>query len=253
MGNGKLKIIIDISDVSYSYDRKKTVLNNINLPIKEKSFFCLLGPSGCGKSTLLKIIASIIIPEKGTLSVNGIKAVPPGPDRVIVLQDDNQLFPWLTAIENISFPLKIMKKNSIRKESLNIMKQVHLEGYQDYYPKELSGGMKKRAIIARALSPKPEILLLDEPFSSLDFQTRISLHKLIYSIWKKRGITVVFVTHDIDEALTLATDIAVMNKQGEISDLIENTFSGDFDYSSFDFFQKRKELQNMIELPDPLP
>ena len=244
-----MKKIIELSDISYSYNSKDTVLQNINLNIPEKSFYCFLGPSGCGKSTLLKITASMIIPEKGSIKIDGKITVSPDPERVIVFQDDNQLFPWLTVIENISFPMKILKLDNIKSHCRDILKQVHLEGFQDYYPHQLSGGMRKRAIIARALSSAPKILLLDEPFSSLDIQTRISLHKLIYRIWKNTGITVVFVTHDIDEALTLSTDIAVMNRTGGFAKIIKNRFSGNFDYPESEFFEKRKEIMDMIELP----
>ena len=140
--------------------------------------------------------------------------------------------------------------SSISSKTDNLLKMVYLTDYKNYYPGELSGGMKKRAIIARALSSDPEILLLDEPFSSLDIQTRTSLHKLLYSIWKKSGITVIFVTHDIDEALSLSTDIAVMKSSGDFSDIIKNSFSGSFGNLSEEFLKERHKLMNMIDSPD---
>ena len=242
--------MIQLSNITHSYNGKENVLNNINLDIPEKSFFCILGPSGCGKSTLLKIAASMIIPSKGSVLINSKPSYQPDPERIIVLQDDNQLFPWMTVEENISFPLKLLKKDNIKIKTESLLKNVYLIDYKKYYPGELSGGMRKRAIIARALSSDPEILLLDEPFSSLDIQTRTSLHKLLYSIWENSGITVLFVTHDIDEALSLSTDIAVMDKHGNFSQLLKNSFSGSFKNMSEEFFKNRQRLMDMIELPD---
>ncbi len=179
--------LIKLEKIGHSYNKKETIFSDINLKIESGSFFSILGPSGCGKSTLLKIAASMIIPVSGTLYLNNSETTAPDPERVIVLQDDNQLFPWMTVGENISFPMKLLKKNNIKSHTDLLLKNVYLENYKDFYPSQLSGGMKKRAIIARALSSDPEILLLDEPFSSLDIQTRVSLHKLIYSIWGKEA------------------------------------------------------------------
>ena len=245
-----MKNFIELSDISFSYKSGSCVIRDFNLVVPEKSFFCFLGPSGCGKSTLLKIISSMILPDKGVLKIKGKKTDKPDPERIIVFQDDNQLFPWLTTLQNVSLPLLLLKKSGREEKGQEYLKQVYLEKYGNYYPYQLSGGMKKRAIIARALAGSPDILLLDEPFSSLDAQTRISLHKLIYSLWEKSRITVIFVTHDIDEALTLSTDIAVMKKNGQISALLKNHLSGNFDYASPSFFQKRKVLYDMIETPD---
>ena len=244
-----LSTIIKLKNITHSYNGKDPVLKNINLDIPEKSFFSILGPSGCGKSTLLKIAASMIIPSEGNIYIKGSSADQPDPDRIIVLQDDNQLFPWKTVEQNVSFPQKILKRKSIRAKTGLLLKNVYLNDYKNYYPGELSGGMKKRAIIARALSSDPEILLLDEPFSSLDIQTRTSLHKLVYSIWEKSGITVVFVTHDIDEALSLSTDIAVMNSSGNFTSVFKSSFSGCFGNLSESFFKERQKLMNMIDSP----
>ena len=249
----KRKIIlslIKLENISHSYNGKEYILKHINLQIHEKSFFSILGPSGCGKSTLLKIAASMIIPSEGSIFIKGRTTVTPDPERVIVLQEDNQLFQWLTVEKNISLPQKLLKKNNIKNKTDYLLKNVYLKDYKKYYPKELSGGMKKRAIIARALSSDPEILLLDEPFSSLDIQTRTSLHKLLYSIWEKSSITVLFVTHDIDEALALSTDIAVMNSRGNFSKVLKNSFSGNFGNWSEGFLNERQKLMDMIDSPD---
>ena len=242
--------LIKLENITHSYNKTDNIFSGINLNIEEKSFFSILGPSGCGKSTLLKIAASMIIPVSGALYLKNRKTTIPDPERVIVLQDDNQLFPWLTVGENISFPMKLLKKENIKSHTDLLLKNVYLENYKHFYPSQLSGGMKKRAIIARALSSDPEILLLDEPFSSLDIQTRVSLHKLVYNIWEKRGITVIFVTHDIDEALSLSTDIAVMNSNGVFTDIFKNSCSGTFNNFTAEYFTKRQELMNMIESPD---
>ena len=242
--------IIRLENITFSYNIQTNILEEINLSIPERSFFSILGPSGCGKSTLLKTAASMITPDRGKVLLKENTAKQPDPSRVIVLQDDNQLFPWLTVEENISFPLRILKTGNIKVRTESLLKEVYLEGYENYYPSQLSGGMKKRAIIARALSSGPEILLLDEPFSSLDIQTRITLHKLVYNIWKNSGITVIFVTHDIDEAMTLSTDIAVMDKKGNFISVSKNSFSGCFNSLTPDFLIEREKLMNLIESPD---
>ncbi len=252
MGYDQLNSIIRLENISHAYGGNKSVLSDISLEIPEKSFYSILGPSGCGKSTLLKISASMLKPQAGHVYVKDRIVHSPDPERIIVFQDDNQLFPWMTVRENISFPLRLLGRSIIDKRSEILEKQVYLDGYTDYYPSQLSGGMRKRTIIARALSSEPEILLLDEPFSSLDIQTRITLHKLIYSIWEKTGITVVFVTHDIDEALTLSSDIAVMNSSGSFTSIFRNSFAGSFGEMSIDFFTRRKELMNMIESPEKI-
>ena len=250
MGYDQLNKFIELSDISFSYSTEKIIINNINLEIKEKSFFCIIGPSGCGKSTILKIISSMISPDKGNLKIKNILIDSPDPERVIIYQDDNQLFPWLTTLKNISLPMVLLRKNKVDKQSRNILKQVHLEGYENYYPFQLSGGMKKRAIIARALAGNPEVLLMDEPFSSLDARTRRSLHRLIHNIWKENNITVIFVTHDIDEAISLSTDIAVMKKNGDILKILKNKMTGSFDSFSPEFITLKKELYEMIESPN---
>lgn len=187
------------------------VLNDINLSVKKGEFVSLLGPSGCGKSTLLYLIAGLESISEGSLTLDGKKVDKPGPDRVVVFQSDG-LFPWMTVLENVLYGLKIKKmpKEKANKKAMNMLKMVHLGKYIDSYPHQLSGGMKQRVAIARALVMDPEILLMDEPFAALDEQTRMVLHKELLDIWRRTEVTIVFVTHNIREAVLLSEKIVVM-------------------------------------------
>ncbi len=187
------------------------VLNDINLSVKKGEFVSLLGPSGCGKSTLLYLIAGLESISEGSLTLDGKKVDKPGPDRVVVFQSDG-LFPWMTVLENVLYGLKIKKmpKEKANKKAMDMLKMVHLGKYIDSYPHQLSGGMKQRVAIARALVMDPEILLMDEPFAALDEQTRMVLHKELLDIWRRTEVTIVFVTHNIREAVLLSEKIVVM-------------------------------------------
>lgn len=187
------------------------VLNDINLSVKKGEFVSLLGPSGCGKSTLLYLIAGLESISEGSLTLDGKKVDKPGPDRVVVFQSDG-LFPWMTVLENVLYGLKIKKmpKEKANKKAIDMLKMVHLGKYIDSYPHQLSGGMKQRVAIARALVMDPEILLMDEPFAALDEQTRMVLHKELLDIWRRTEVTIVFVTHNIREAVLLSEKIVVM-------------------------------------------
>lgn len=186
------------------------VLDDINIDVQKGSFVSIVGPSGCGKSTLLYLIAGLEKADKGEVRISGKKVAGPGPDRVVVFQEAG-LFPWLTVLENVTYGLllkKISKEEATRK-ALEILKMVHLSRYTDAYPHQLSGGMKQRVAIARALVMEPDILLMDEPFSALDEQTRMVLHKELLEIWKKTKVTIFFVTHNIREAVLLSEQVIV--------------------------------------------
>lgn len=190
---------------------KLNVLNNINLNINNREFITFIGPSGCGKSTLLNILAGLIKPDKGQIKLKDRTIQDPGNDRVMVFQESS-LFPWLTVIENVMFGLKAknMDKETAYNKALKQLKAVHLSDFKDSYPHQISGGMKQRAAIARALVINPEILLMDEPFGSLDEQTRIILHQELMKLWQKTKKTIVFVTHNIREAVKLSDRIIVL-------------------------------------------
>lgn len=213
--------ILEIKNLSKIYDDsadKTVILKDVNLKLKRHEFFCILGPSGCGKTTLLRCIAGF---ENyvGEVYVDGKKVNKPGTDRVMVFQDFNQLFPWKTVEQNIQYPLKqkgIKDKDELKKISDDVLKKVNLSGAQKHYPHQLSGGMKQRVAIAKALALKPEIILMDEPFAALDAMTRNNLQSELIKIFDEEDCTVIFITHNIQEAVVLGTRVAVMKQEGEI-------------------------------------
>lgn len=212
---------IEKSFVNESNDRVK-VLDDINIDVEKGSFVSIVGPSGCGKSTLLYLIAGLDKADEGEIRVAGKVVTKPGPERVVVFQEAG-LFPWLTVIENITYGLllKKMPKEQAKAKALDILKMVHLSRYVDSYPHQLSGGMKQRVAIARALVMEPDILLMDEPFSALDEQTRMVLHKELLEIWRKTKVTIFFVTHNIREAVLLSEQIIVFaTRPGKIKETI---------------------------------
>ncbi|MFF2885847.1 ABC transporter ATP-binding protein [Paenibacillus sp. NPDC057967] len=187
-------------------------IDDVSITIKEGEFVSLLGPSGCGKSTILNLIAGFDRQYEGSIGVSGESIKAPGPDRVVVFQEHG-LFPWMTVLENVAFGLKqqgVGKKERLERAREQI-RYVHLGKFADRYPHELSGGMKQRAAIARALIMNPKILLMDEPFAALDEQTRLVLHKELEDIWMKTGKTILFITHNIREAVMLSDRVLVMS------------------------------------------
>lgn len=198
-------------------------LSDLNLSVAEGEFLCIVGPSGCGKSTLLNMLAGFTHPDAGEVLVNG-RPVHPGATCRMVFQQ-YALFPWKTVVENVEFGLKMQgvpmqKRREIAREYIRLVK---LEGFETAYPKELSGGMKQRVSIARALASNPEILLMDEPFAALDAMTRQVLQEELAGIQERTGKTVVFITHSIDEALLLGSRIAIMTaRPGRIKTEVVN-------------------------------
>jgi ABC-type nitrate/sulfonate/bicarbonate transport system ATPase subunit len=186
-------------------------LEPINLAVTENDFITVLGPSGCGKSTLLRMVAGLDRPSAGRVLLDGHAVTSPGADRGMVFQSYT-LFPWLTVGENIAFGLR--ERGVPRSERREIVAayvaKIGLAGFEEHYPKQLSGGMQQRTAIARALANDPEILLLDEPFGALDNQTRALMQELLLGIWERERKTVLFVTHDIEEAIFLASRVIVM-------------------------------------------
>jgi ABC-type nitrate/sulfonate/bicarbonate transport system ATPase subunit len=187
-------------------------LEPTNLQVAQNDFITILGPSGCGKSTLLRIVAGLDRPSGGRVLLNGREIKGPGADRGMVFQSYT-LFPWLTIAENIAYGLreKGMPKAERQEIVASYTEKVGLRGFENHYPKQLSGGMQQRTAIARALANDPEILLLDEPFGALDNQTRGLMQELLLGIWERERKTVLFVTHDIEEAIFLASRVIVMS------------------------------------------
>jgi len=186
-------------------------LEPVDLAVADNDFISILGPSGCGKSTLLRIVAGLEVPTTGRVLVDGRAVRSPGSDRGMVFQSYT-LFPWLTVRENICFGLREKGVAPAEQERIaaHFIDRVGLRGFEDHYPKMLSGGMQQRTALARALANDPEILLLDEPFGALDHQTRALMQELLLGIWEADRTTVLFVTHDIDEAIFMANRVAVM-------------------------------------------
>ena len=200
-------------------------LNGVDMDIHENEFICVVGPSGCGKSTLLNIIGGLETPTEGKVLVDGAEVTGPGPDRGIVFQQ-YALFPWLTVEKNVQFGLKLQGKSKEEAEELahKYLKMVDLEGFAKAYPKELSGGMKQRVAIARAYAVNPKVLLMDEPFGALDAQTRAQLQENLLKTWEQERKTCFFITHDVEEAVLLATKIIIMSAgPGHITEIVPVT------------------------------
>jgi NitT/TauT family transport system ATP-binding protein len=188
------------------------VLRGLDLEAAPGELVCILGPSGCGKSTLLNIIAGFLSPSSGQVLVHGAPVVQPGADRCVVFQED-ALFPWLTVAENIALGLKGRLPRRQREiEVERFLAMVGLSRFREYLPRQLSGGMKQRVALARVLILKPQLLLMDEPFGALDAQTREEMQQLLLGVWLELGHTILFVTHDISEAIVLADRIVVLDK-----------------------------------------
>ncbi len=200
-----------------------TALDGISLDVNEKEFSVIVGPSGCGKSSLLRLVAGLIEPSAGKISLDGKEVTRPGKDRGMVFQSYT-LFPWLTVQDNVEFGLKIggMAAEERKRIARHYIEEVGLVGFEKSYPKQLSGGMMQRVALARALANDPAILLMDEPFGALDSQTRSLMQELLLTIWEHSHKTVLFITHDIDEAILLGDRVHVMTaRPGRIKEMVE--------------------------------
>ena len=219
-----IKLKIDNVYKEYQGRNGKTIaLNGVSLDIKENEFICVVGPSGCGKSTLLNIIAGLLEPTSGTVSLDGKVIEGTGVERGVVFQQ-YALFPWRTVLKNVMFPLEMKKVPKDEAEAIarKYIKSVGLEGFEKSFPKELSGGMKQRVAIARAYAANPEVLLLDEPFGALDAQTRVQLQSELLETWEKEKKTCFFITHDVDEAVILAQRVIIMSaRPGRIKKIVD--------------------------------
>lgn len=202
--------MINVQELSKSYDNVE-IFKDINLNISQGEFVSIIGPSGCGKSTLISIIAGLDVPTAGKVLFDGKEVKDTDTERMMVFQNP-ALFPWLNVYNNVAFGLKNICKNpdEIQERVSSTLKKVYLNKYKDYYPHQLSGGMKQRVAIARSLVMNPRVLLMDEPFSALDEQTRMLLHDELQQIWMETKKTVLFVTHNIREAVKLSTRVVIL-------------------------------------------
>ncbi len=211
MGNSMANTILQVRGVERRFDTT-LALQATDLDVEENAFITILGPSGCGKSTLLRIVAGLDTQTAGEVLLDGQRIAGPGADRGMVFQSYT-LFPWLTVLDNVCFGLR--ERNMPRAQQLDVahgfLAKVGLKGFANHYPKQLSGGMQQRTALARALANNPRMLLMDEPFGALDHQTRELMQELLLGIWEAERKTVLFVTHDIDEAVFMGTRVVVMS------------------------------------------
>lgn len=207
---------IAIEEVCKGFDGRRgwtQALDHVSLHVEEGEFVCLLGPSGCGKSTLLNLVAGLEMPEEGRVKVDGDPVRGPARARMMMFQE-SALFPWLDVMGNVMFALKLkpgLRNRERREAAMSFLKLVGLEKFADAHVHELSGGMKQRVALARALAPNPRVLLMDEPFAALDTLTRAQLYGDLQRIWHARHVTVVFVTHNVREAVCLGDRVVVMS------------------------------------------
>jgi NitT/TauT family transport system ATP-binding protein len=202
---------IEKLDKTFTIDNKSVVaVDKLSLSVDEHDFVSIVGPSGCGKSTFLHIVGGFEKANGGTMTLNGSPIAGPSPARGMMFQDLS-LFPWLTALENVAWPLEMkgMRNTQLKEKAREFLDLVHLSRYADLYPAQLSGGMKQRVALARLFALDPDILLMDEPFGALDSQTRELLQEQLQQIWRRDRKTALFVTHDIDESIFLATRLII--------------------------------------------
>ena len=239
---------IEIRDVSLVYDTPSGQvpgIKDVSFDIGASEFVCIVGPSGCGKSTLLNIIAGFIAPAAGEIRIGGQKVKGHGMDRGVVFQDFAQLFPWRTALGNVSFGLEMKgmakdEREQIAREQLRLVK---LEKFSASYPHHLSGGMQQRVAIARALAYNPAVLLMDEPFAALDALTRDDMQRLLADVWRETRKTVIYVTHNVAEAVYLADRVIVMTPHpGTVKTQIKIDLPRPRDPLSVEFLDMQKEL-----------
>ncbi len=245
----KTKLCAERVGMIFQRDGNSTpVLENIHLEVGDGEFLCLLGPSGCGKSTLLSIMAGFLFPTVGEVRIDGEAVRGPDPRRIFVFQERG-VFPWLTVEGNIGFGLFKLSRAERGQRIAHYVKMVGLEGFENAYPPELSGGMKQRLEVARALAVNPDVLFLDEPFGALDSITRLIMRGELLRIWQAERKTILFVTHDIDEAVQLADRVAVMSSRpGTIQDVVDIDIAHPRDISSPRYLQLRDGILKQIGL-----
>src|SRR5712672_2309239 len=239
---------IEVCDVSLTYDTpagRVAGVAAVSIALEQSEFLCIVGPSGCGKSTLLNLIAGFITPTGGEIRIGGKPVNGHGLDRGVVFQDFAQLFPWRTALGNVTFGLEMKGVGKAEREEIALqqLKLVKLEKFANSYPHHLSGGMQQRVAIARALAYNPAVLLMDEPFAALDALTRDDMQRLLAEVWRATRKTVVYVTHNVAEAVYLADRVVVMTPHpGKLKSEIEIRLPRPRDPLSVEFLQYQKSL-----------
>ncbi len=239
--------VVSIRDLWMSFPGKQSgeqihVLEHIDLQVAAGEFVCIVGPSGCGKSTLLNIVGGFLVPTRGEALVEGQVVRGPDPRRIFVFQE-NGVFPWLTVRENIGFGLSAKSEEERVQTIAHYTEMVGLVGFESAYPRELSGGMRQRVEIARALAANPDIIYMDEPFGALDFITRLKMRTDLMRIWQREKKTVLFVTHDIEEAVQLADCVVVMSRRpATIQEVVTIDLPRPRDLDSPGYLEKRDHI-----------
>jgi len=225
-----------------------SVLEDLNLDVQPGEFVCIVGPSGCGKSTLLNVMGGFLSPTSGSVSIDGQRVKGPDPRRILVFQERG-VFPWLTVEGNIGFGLSKLPESERKQRIAHYVQMVRLQGFEHTYPSDLSGGMKQRLQVARALAVNPDILYLDEPFGALDSVTRLIMRQELLRIWQAERRTIIFVTHDIDEAVQLADRVVVLSSRpAQINDVLTVDIAHPRNLSSARYLELRDELASKIGL-----
>ena len=250
-------VLLEVKGLGKTFDSAHgpvIALNEISFKTHRREFVCVIGPSGCGKSTLIRILAGLEPPSSGRVLLDGKAVHGPGPDRGMVFQGYT-LFPWLTVKKNVMFGLEMAGRGKMaaEEEAMQWIDLVGLSKFAKSYPHQLSGGMKQRVAIARALANQPRILLMDEPFGALDAQTRARMQAYLLEIWQNIDITILFITHDLDEAIYLADRILVLKAHpGEVDELIEVPVPQPRSPGQFlspEFLTTKKRLEELIHPP----
>lgn len=254
----KRPVTLEVKGLGKEFDSHQgriVALKDINFKVHKREFVCVIGPSGCGKSTLIRILAGLETPTSGSILLDGEEVHGPGPDRGMVFQNYT-LFPWLTVKRNVMFGLECGGNRGLpaEQEALQWVDLIGLSKFAESYPHQLSGGMKQRVAIARALANQPRILLMDEPFGALDAQTRAKMQASLMEIWQNIDVTVLFITHDLDEAIYLADRIVALKPHpGEIQEIIEvpvpQPRTPD-QFLSAEFLATKRQLERIIHPPD---
>ncbi len=254
-------VVLQVNRLGKTFDSVKgavQALKDVSFEVRRREFISIIGPSGCGKSTLIRILAGLEENSSGEILLDGREVSGPGPERGMVFQGYT-LFPWLTVLKNVMFGLEVsgnsrgITGNTTEQEARDWIEMVGLTNFADSYPHELSGGMKQRVAIARALANRPRILLMDEPFGALDAQTRAKMQSYLLQIWKNVDVTILFITHDLDEAIYLSDRIVVLKANpGEVQEIIEVPVEhprSPEQFLSLEFLATKKRLEELIHPP----
>lgn len=246
-----MQFMIEAKDITKVYPDGTEALKDVSFKVEEGESCSIIGPSGCGKTTLLFIFSGLLNPTSGKALIGGSEAKLSNMSNVALILQDYGLFPWKTVYENVSIGLEIRgyKKEKIRKTVERYLCELGLKGFEDHYPKQLSGGMRQRVAFARAMALNPKILLMDEPLSSLDALSREKLQNFLLNLWIKNNITMLLVTHSIEEAVFLGKKIVVLSSRpGRVVNIINNPRAGDADYrNKEEFFEKCREVRRSVE------